>query len=202
MLVLFGQSSGVVPPFDPSLLAPRARSTSPARRSAHYIAHARRAARVGARACSRSWRAGAVKIDDRPDLRAARRRRGAPRPRGAPDHRVDVLLLPLNRRRDFVRTGAAPMIARYTRPELARALVRRPPLRDLARVELAACEAMEAAGHGPGRDRGRGARQGRGQARPGAHPRARGAHAPRRDRVPDPRRGAGRRAGALAAPRA
>ena len=34
-----------------------------------------------------------------------------------------------------------------------------------------------------------------------AHPRARGAHAPRRDRVPDPRRGAGGRAGALAAPR-
>ena len=40
-----------------------------------------------------------------------------------------------------------------------------------------------------------------GQARSGAHPRERGAHAPRRDRVPDPRRGAGRRARALAAPR-
>ena len=36
---------------------------------------------------------------------------------------------------------------------------------------------------------------------PARDPRARGAHPPRRDRVPDPRRGAGRRAGALAAPR-
>ena len=61
---------------------------------------------------------------------------------------------------------------------------------------------MEAAG-----TRARAARRPRcaprppGKLDPGAHPRARGAHAPRRHRVPHPRRGAGRRAGALAAPR-
>ena len=92
------------------------------------------------------------------------------------------------------------MIARYTRPELSRLWSDDHRYDIWLRIELAACEEMEAAGTVPRGHRGRRAGQGRRQAERGAHPRARGADAPRRDRLSDPRRGAGGRAGALAAP--
>ena len=92
------------------------------------------------------------------------------------------------------------MIPRYTRPELVELWSDRHRYETWLRVELAACAEMEATRGGAGRDRRRRARQGRRQAGRRAHPGARGAHAPRRDRLPDPRRGAGGRAGALAAP--
>ena len=56
------------------------------------------------------------------------------------------------------------MIARYTRPELARLWSDDHRFDIWLAIELAACEAMERAGTVPRGHRRRGARQGRGQA--------------------------------------
>ncbi len=92
------------------------------------------------------------------------------------------------------------MISRYTRPELIELWSDRHRYETWLRVELAACVQMEAAGSVPAGTAAAVRGQGRREARSRAHPGARGADQARRHRLPDPRRRAGRRAGALAAP--
>ena len=92
------------------------------------------------------------------------------------------------------------MIARYTRPALTELWSDRHRYDTWLRVELAACARWRRPAASPRGTAARRAGEGGRQARPRAHPRARGADQARRHRVPDPRRGAGRRAGALAAP--
>ena len=79
-------------------------------------------------------------------------------------------------------------------------MVRQPSLRDLAARRAGGLRRDGEGGDVPAGTAAAVRAKAAGKLDPARDPRARGAHAPRRDRVPDPRRGAGGRAGALAAP--